>query len=122
MPPSRWLRRRWKHLETRAVYGPRPSVTTRRISIPLTSRTTMPFSWTAQLRVFLDDPDPSVTAARRAAFLNFVRGGKGVAGIHAATDSYHTDCVASEAAATSGSPGLNTAALVLAARLVKAAD
>jgi len=71
---------------------------------------------------FLDDPDPSVTAARRAAFLNFVRGGKGVAGIHAATDSYHTDCVASEAAATNGSPGLNIAALVLAARLVKAAD
>jgi len=71
---------------------------------------------------FLDDPDPSVTAARRAAFLNFVRDGKGVAGIHAATDSYHTDCLASEAAATSGSPGLNISALVLAARLVKAAD
>ena len=35
---------------------------------------------------FLDDPDPSVTAARRAAFLNFVRSGKGVAGIHAATE------------------------------------
>jgi hypothetical protein len=70
---------------------------------------------------FLDDPDPSVTAARRAAFLNFVRGGKGVAGIHAATDSYHTGCVASEAAATSGNPGLNIAALVLAAWLVKAA-
>ena len=54
---------------------------------------------------FLDDPDPSVTAARRAAFLNFVRGGKGVAGIHAATDSYHTDCLASEASVKSG--GLN---------------
>jgi Trehalose utilisation len=67
---------------------------------------------------FLDDPDPSVTAARRAAFLNFVRAGKGVAGIHAATDSYHTDCLASEAAATSGSPGQNRAAVVLAARLV----
>jgi type 1 glutamine amidotransferase len=69
---------------------------------------------------FLDDPDPSVTAARRAAFMNFVRGGKGVAGIHAATDSYHTDCLASEAAARSG--GLNRAALVLTARLVTAAD
>ncbi len=54
---------------------------------------------------FLDDPDPAVTAARRAAFLNFVRGGKGIAGIHAATDSYHTDCLASEAAAKSGRPG-----------------
>ena len=71
---------------------------------------------------FLDNPDPAVTAARRVAFLNFVRGGKGVAGIHAATDSYHTDCLASEAAATSGSPGLNIGALVLASRLVTAAD
>jgi type 1 glutamine amidotransferase len=69
---------------------------------------------------FLDDPDPSVTAARRAAFLNFVRGGKGVAGIHAASDSYHTDCLASEAAAKSGGPGRDTTAL--AARLVTAAD
>src|SRR6202161_3835232 len=71
---------------------------------------------------FLDDPDPAVTAARRAAFLNFVRGGKGIAAIHAATDSYHTDCLASEAAAKSGSPGQNIGALVLAARLVTAAD
>jgi type 1 glutamine amidotransferase len=69
---------------------------------------------------FLDDPDPAVTAARRAAFLNFVRGGKGVAGIHAATDSYHTDCLASEAAAKSG--GTNRGALVLTARFVTAAD
>jgi type 1 glutamine amidotransferase len=69
---------------------------------------------------FLDDPDPAVTAARRAAFLNFVRGGKGVAGIHAATDTYHSDCLASEAAAKGG--GRNTAALVLAPRLVAAAD
>jgi type 1 glutamine amidotransferase len=71
---------------------------------------------------FLDDPDPSVTAARRAAFLNFVRSGKGVVGIHAATDSYHTDCLASEAAVKSGSPGRNMAALTIAARLVAAAD
>ena len=40
--------------------------------------------------MFLDDPaDPAVTAARRKALLDFVRGGKGIAGIHAATDSYH---------------------------------
>lgn len=71
---------------------------------------------------FLDDPDPAVTAARRAAFLNFVRGGKGIAAIHAATDSYHTDCLASEAAAKEGSSGLNVGALVLASRLVAAAD
>ena len=41
---------------------------------------------------FLDDPkDPAVTAARRQALLDFVRGGKGLAGIHAASDSYHQD-------------------------------
>ena len=71
---------------------------------------------------FLDDPDPAVTAARRSAFLEFVRGGKGIAGIHAATDTYHTDCVASEAAAKSGTPGLNIGALVLTSQLITAAD
>jgi hypothetical protein len=41
---------------------------------------------------FLDDPDnAAVTRARRQALLDFVRGGKGLAGIHAATDSYHAD-------------------------------
>jgi type 1 glutamine amidotransferase len=40
--------------------------------------------------LFLDDPaDPAATANRRKALLAFVRGGKGIAGIHAATDSYH---------------------------------
>jgi len=39
---------------------------------------------------FLDDPkDAEATAARRAALLAFIRGGKGIAGIHAAGDSYH---------------------------------
>jgi uncharacterized protein len=39
---------------------------------------------------FLDDPnDQAATAARRKALLDFVRGGKGLAGIHAASDSYH---------------------------------
>jgi type 1 glutamine amidotransferase len=39
---------------------------------------------------FLDDPaDPAATAARRKALLGFVRGGKGLAGIHAAGDAYH---------------------------------
>ena len=71
---------------------------------------------------FLDDPDPAVTAARRAAFLNFVRSGKGIAGIHAATDSYHTDCLTSEATAKNGSSGQNIGAMVLAARFVTAAD
>ncbi len=71
---------------------------------------------------FLDDQDPSVTAARRSAFLDFVRSGKGIAGIHAATDTYHTDCLAAEAAANSGSPGPNFMAMTLAARLVAAGD
>jgi type 1 glutamine amidotransferase len=38
---------------------------------------------------FLDDPDAAVTAARKKALLNFVRSGKGLAGVHAAGDSYH---------------------------------
>ena len=39
---------------------------------------------------FLDDPnDAAATQARRAALLDFIRSGKGIAGIHAATDSYH---------------------------------
>jgi len=40
--------------------------------------------------LFLDDPsDPAATAARKSALLEFVRSGKGLAGVHAATDSYH---------------------------------
>jgi type 1 glutamine amidotransferase len=38
---------------------------------------------------FLDDADAKVTAARKKALLDFVRSGKGLAGIHAAADSYH---------------------------------
>ena len=39
---------------------------------------------------FLDDPnDAAATAARRKALLDFIRGGKGIVGIHAASDSYH---------------------------------
>jgi len=43
---------------------------------------------------FLDDPnDKAATDARRAALLAFIRGGKGIAAIHATTDSYHgTNC------------------------------
>jgi type 1 glutamine amidotransferase len=40
---------------------------------------------------FLDEAgDQAATDARRAAFLAFVRGGKGLVGIHAATDTYHS--------------------------------
>jgi type 1 glutamine amidotransferase len=39
---------------------------------------------------FLDDPNnKDMTQARRQALLDFVKGGKGLAGVHAATDSYH---------------------------------
>jgi type 1 glutamine amidotransferase len=71
---------------------------------------------------FLDDPDPAVTAARRAALMSFVKSGKGIAGIHAASDSYHTDCLASEAAAKNGSTGPTRAAVVLSTRLYTAAN
>jgi type 1 glutamine amidotransferase len=40
---------------------------------------------------FLDDPnDKGATDVRKQALLDFVKGGKGLAGIHAATDSYHS--------------------------------
>jgi type 1 glutamine amidotransferase len=40
---------------------------------------------------FLDDPnDKAATDLRRGALLDFLKGGKGLAGIHAATDNYHT--------------------------------
>lgn len=77
---------------------------------------------------FLDDKDPAVTAARRTAFMDFVRSGKGVVGIHAATDSYHTDCLAAEAAAAAASGGAtsggapNPMAAMLAGQLVAASD
>jgi type 1 glutamine amidotransferase len=59
---------------------------------------------------FLDDPnDEAATAARRKAFLDFVRGGKGLAGIHAATDSYHTSS-AQMTGAPGGAPGGGRAA------------
>ena len=53
---------------------------------------------------FLDDPaDQAHTTKRRQALLEFVRGGKGIAGIHAATDSYHGSAPgASPAPAASG--------------------
>jgi type 1 glutamine amidotransferase len=61
---------------------------------------------------FLDDPDPAVTAARKKALIDFVRSGKGLAGIHAAADSYHE-------AEKSGASGMGT---LLAPTVVRAAD
>src|SRR6185436_2897727 len=52
---------------------------------------------------FLDDPgDKAATDARRAALLSFVRGGKGLAGVHAATDSYHSNCSGGRGGAPAG--------------------
>ena len=63
---------------------------------------------------FLDDPkDAAATAARRQALLDFVRGGKGLAGIHAASDSYHQAAPPPGAPPTGGGP-----VGALAARLV----
>ncbi|HMF39053.1 MAG TPA: ThuA domain-containing protein, partial [Polyangia bacterium] len=52
---------------------------------------------------FLDKAgDKAATDARRAAFIEFVRGGKGVAGIHATGDSYHSPCPNDEGAGQRG--------------------
>jgi type 1 glutamine amidotransferase len=55
---------------------------------------------------FLDDPnDAAATAARRKALLDFVRGGKGLAGIHAASDSYHRSATQGEGRRGGGGRG-----------------
>jgi type 1 glutamine amidotransferase len=43
---------------------------------------------------------PAQTTARRQALLDFVNGGKGIAGVHAASDSYHTGTETAEAQAS----------------------
>ncbi len=54
---------------------------------------------------FLDDPkDKAVSDARRKAFMDFVRDGKGIAGIHAASDSYHSDCTRTGGGGGSANP------------------
>lgn len=59
---------------------------------------------------FLDDPkDPAATAARKKALLDFVRGGKGLVGIHAATDAYHGDPAGPAAAGAPPAPEVNVA-------------
>ena len=55
---------------------------------------------------FLDKAgDKAETDARRAAFLEFVRSGKGVAGVHATGDSYHSPCPNDDAAGGRGGFG-----------------
>jgi len=66
---------------------------------------------------FLDDPnDPSAGPARKAALLEFVRSGKGLAGIHAAADSYHEmPRPAGAAGPRAFGPGTQLAAQMMAA-------
>ena len=71
---------------------------------------------------FLDDPnDAAATAARKKALLEFVRSGKGLAGIHAAGDSYHQ--AAPSGAAVSAAPmGGRGPGASLAGQMVAAGD
>ena len=58
---------------------------------------------------FLDDPkDAAATEARKQALLDFVRGGKGLVGIHAAMDTYHTDSHSETDPPTGTWPAFNT--------------
>ena len=70
---------------------------------------------------FLDDANnAAVTAARKKALLEFVRSGKGLAGIHAAGDSYHEQARgATPAAAAAGRGG---AGATLASQMLAAGD
>ena len=55
---------------------------------------------------FLDDPnDQAATDARKKALIEFVRGGKGLVGIHASTDAYHTTSASARGAARGGRGG-----------------
>jgi type 1 glutamine amidotransferase len=68
---------------------------------------------------FLDEPGPDADhEARKAALLAFIRGGKGIAAIHAASDSYHGD----PATARTGPPPGAGLGSMLAPMLVSRAD
>lgn len=55
---------------------------------------------------FLDDPnDQAATDARKKALIDFVRGGKGLVGIHGATDSYRANSATAAIAARGGRAG-----------------
>jgi type 1 glutamine amidotransferase len=78
---------------------------------------------------FLDDPnDPSAGDARKKALLEFVRAGKGLAGIHAAADSYHEQAragrsgAATAAAGAGGGAGGRGAGTLLASQMLAAGD
>jgi len=69
---------------------------------------------------FLDDPnDKAASDARRAALLDFIRGGKGIAGIHAASDSYHGQSCGGGAGAPGGGRGGGPGATLAAAMVAQ---
>jgi type 1 glutamine amidotransferase len=71
---------------------------------------------------FLDEPnDPAATAARKAALLAFVRGGKGLVGVHAAADSYHQNQGATPGGARAATPP-SPAGAPLAAQMIAQGD
>jgi type 1 glutamine amidotransferase len=74
---------------------------------------------------FLDDPNnPSATDGRKKALIDFVRGGKGLVGIHGTGDTYHVDSTATQPGA--GAPGgfgdQQAAALTLATQSLLQGD
>jgi type 1 glutamine amidotransferase len=70
---------------------------------------------------FLDDADSGTTAMRKKALLDFVRSGKGLAGIHAAGDSYH-EAKATTPAPTAGFGGGRGPGGMLAGQILRAGD
>ena len=72
---------------------------------------------------FLDDPkNADATAARRQALLEFVRGGKGLAGIHAASDSYHRSSAPSAGGGAANIMGSFSAGAALAPVMMTQGD
>jgi len=72
---------------------------------------------------FLDDAnDASASAARQKALLEFVRSGKGLAGIHAAGDSYHEARPTAPSAPAPTAAGGRGPGTQLAAQMIAAGD
>jgi type 1 glutamine amidotransferase len=73
---------------------------------------------------FLDEPGkPDVHAARKKALLDFVRGGKGLVGIHAASDSYHeAEAAPAPAGAAPAAPAAAGLGGMISSRLLAVVD
>ena len=102
----RWPAARSRSWARRPARGRRPSPTIPPTSTSRTSSSTTRSSSPARpARSSTIANDAAATAARRKALLDFVRGGKGLAGIHAATDSYHQNAPAATPPAAGGGCG-----------------